>query len=305
MRSITRISACLFLILSGCNKAPSNKPISNPVYDDESFKSYWYAGQAELNSYELDQARYGENHKGEAVLIFVTEAFSKTKQVKLDNAQQAGKDAVTVMKVNLTKKFITGIYPYSMMLSVFTPVSRNQSPNTLKATMSSQEWCGHVFSQLNLNNDQYQVQFFSYFEKEGDANFTMPTALLEDEIWNLIRLDHTALPVGDIKVIPGLFFTRLRHRELKLLDARATKKEYDRSFTYTLHYPEQKRELTITYEKSFPFKIIGWEEQFIDSNGATQKTVAHLKQTLVTDYWRKNKNEHRVFRDSLDLNRDF
>ena len=33
---------------------------------------YWYAGEAEITSYELNQARYGEIHKGKAVTVFVT-----------------------------------------------------------------------------------------------------------------------------------------------------------------------------------------------------------------------------------------
>ena len=49
--------------------------------EESNFNKYWYAGEAELNSYTLSQARYGENHEGEAVLIFVTEDFSKSKYV--------------------------------------------------------------------------------------------------------------------------------------------------------------------------------------------------------------------------------
>jgi len=45
----------------------------------EEFGAYWYQGKAELTSYTLEQARYGEVHPGEAVLVFVTEDFSKSK----------------------------------------------------------------------------------------------------------------------------------------------------------------------------------------------------------------------------------
>ena len=50
------------------------------------------------------------------------------------------------MKLNFTKKFVTGIYPYSLMFSSFTPADASR---TLKTTMTGQEWCGEVFSQLN------------------------------------------------------------------------------------------------------------------------------------------------------------
>nr|MBC8451166.1 hypothetical protein [Planctomycetota bacterium] len=57
------------------------------------------------------QARYGEVHAGQAVLIFVTEDLSRSKQVKLDSVAGAGDDRVPVLKLNLTKKFDTGVYP--------------------------------------------------------------------------------------------------------------------------------------------------------------------------------------------------
>ncbi|MEX0361456.1 MAG: septum formation inhibitor Maf, partial [Allomuricauda sp.] len=47
----------------------------------EDFKSYWYAGNAEITSYKLEQARYGELRDGTAVLIYVTEPFLPEKQV--------------------------------------------------------------------------------------------------------------------------------------------------------------------------------------------------------------------------------
>ena len=41
------------------------------------FSSYWYDGKAELTSYSLVQNRYGELHKGHAVMVYVSEDFSK------------------------------------------------------------------------------------------------------------------------------------------------------------------------------------------------------------------------------------
>ena len=75
------------------------------------FDAYWYQGKAEITSYRLEQARYGEIHPGHAVLVFVTEDFSRTKQVKLDNPRAAGNDAVKILKLNATKKFNTGSTP--------------------------------------------------------------------------------------------------------------------------------------------------------------------------------------------------
>jgi len=122
--------------------ATAKKPIS------EEFKKYWYAGEAEITSYKLEQARYGEIREGSAVLIYVTEPFHNQKQVKADGNNQ---DNIPVLKLNSTKKYLTGIYPYSIMNSTFYPV--NDDSHAIKVSFSSQEWCGHVYAQLNNRAD--------------------------------------------------------------------------------------------------------------------------------------------------------
>jgi len=169
-----------------CGTSVSQQPGSQKP---ENFDDYWYAGKAEISSYELEQARYGEIHKGTSVLIFVTEPFSKSKQVKLDNSRDESEDNVSVMKLNMNKKFLTGIYPYSMMMSTFTPVSYNEYPDPFKVTTSSQEWCGHTFMQLNLKEKNYRLRGFSYFESEGDVDLNVKNVIMEDELWTRIRLN--------------------------------------------------------------------------------------------------------------------
>jgi len=289
------------LAFSSCQKDAHSQSSEVGLYASEDFHSYWYSGLAEVNAYQLSQSRYGENREGKAMLIFVTEGFSKSKQVKLDNPDNAVQDKVTVMKLNYTKNFVTGIYPYSMMLSAFTPVSRNQFPNTLKITMSSQEWCGHVFSQMNLLKNKYEVQSYSYFEQEGDSQFNIEKVLLEDEFFTLIRIDPDHIPLGKVKILPGLFFTRLKHENLKPVDATISKAEISDKTTYTIQFTDRK--MTIHVESQFPFKILGWEEEFMEQ-GKTMYTSATLDQTLRIDYWRKNGNEFTGLRDSLGLSKN-
>ena len=285
---------------TGCHEKASSQSGERRAYQKDQFGAYWYAGKAELVSYKLDQARYGENHEGSAVLIFVTEPFSQKKQVKLDNAEAAGDDKVTVLKLNFTKKFVTGIYPYSMMSSVFTPVERAQFPHSLKATMTSQEWCGQVFSQMNLRGNEFDVHSYSYFEQEGDTHFELKNVLLEDEVWNIIRLEPDHLPTGKIEIIPGLFHTRLHHVKQQVMEATAIRDEKKDQITYTLTYPEQ-RTLAITFEKNFPHKILGWTEKFKGRDGEMMTTTATFDKMLHTDYWTKNKKEFHYLRDSLGL----
>ena len=300
MESI-RITFILPLALSvgllSCSKSPDTNDVM--FHESNEFRAYWHAGKAEVNAYNLTQSRYGENRPGKAVLIFVTEDLSKKHHVKLDDPAGV-RNKINVLKLNLTKKFITGIYPYSLMLSVFTPVNREKDPATVKAVMSSQEWCGQVYTQVNLRGTRYAVKSHSYFEQEADDQFSLRQALLEDELWNFIRLDHENLPTGKFDVIPGLFFTRLHHVDLERRAAVGEKAQTDSSYVYTLSFLEDERKLSISYEKRFPYKILGWRETWKES-GATMETTANLDEALYTDYWTKNKNEFLYLRDSLNL----
>ena len=269
------------------------------------FNDYWYSGMAELNSYELEQIRYGEVHSGEAVLIFVTEDFSKSKQVKLDDPQADPEDSVKVLKLNFTKKFLTGIYPYSLMMSVFTPVNQEVYPHTMKVSTTTQDWCGHTFAQLNLQKKGFEFTGNSYFESEGDKNYQLDDVLLEDEIWNMIRLNPENLPVGEIDIIPGTFFSRLRHKKTEAVKASAKITEINSSLkTYKLDYPDYERQLSITFEKEFPHQITRFEETHISGFGTDAKvltTNAIKKETIKLDYWRRHFNEDRKYRQELGL----
>jgi hypothetical protein len=289
--------------------------------DKTGFHDYWYQGKAEITSYTLEQARYGEIHQGEAVLIFVTEDFSRRKQVKLDDPARAGDDAVSVLKLNFTKKFNTGIYPYSMMLSIFTPVHHEKYTYTLKATASSQEWCGHTFTQLNLRDNKYFMTLYSYFESEGDQSRNIPRAILEDELWTRIRIDPTNLPVGNVKLIPGLLAQRLRHTVIQPQNARVslesevsgvTPKEMNKGeeqMKYTIQYNDDDRILVIYFQKEFPYQILKWEETYMDGFGQDAKkltTKAERHRSIMIDYWNKNKPTDTHLRESLGLmNYDF
>ncbi len=290
-------------VINGCQnptKVPA-VPAQHVKMDAGTFNDYWYTGKAEVISYKLKQSRYGEIHNGDAVLIFVTEPFSKSKQVKLDYPSRAGEDNITVMKLNYMKKFNTGLYPYSMMLSAFTPVDSYHHPKTLKVTTSVQEWCGHAYTQMNLAKGNYDINVFSYFEQEGDQKLTITGALLEDEIFNRIRLDYKSLPTSEFKMIPGLFFTRLKHKDLKPRKATAQLLENEGTFTYSLSFKEDDRTLDINFEKEFPYRVLGWKETYQGSGNNKLTTSAEMNKLLYTDYWTKNNTTDTYLRDSLSL----
>lgn len=303
-----KVGRLFFLILLGfsffCKQSSStsNFTDSDPK---ETFRNYWEAGKAEIDSYELSQVRYGENHSGSAVLIFVTEDFSKAKQVKLDRPEENEKDRAKVLKLNFVKNFVTGIYAYSMTLSVFTPIDTQSYPRSFKESMSSQEWCGNVFTQINLDRDRFRVESYSYFEQEGDRKFSLNKEWLEDELWTRLRLDPDQIPLGELILIPGLFHVRLNHKELKPQRARISKQKQNDSTVFTIQYLDEERTLKVRIQSEFPRKILAWEETFRDLNGHLLTTFATLQSTVTSDYWNQNRNEFRKLRKELGLSENF
>ncbi|EDM44026.1 hypothetical protein SCB49_10562 [unidentified eubacterium SCB49] len=270
------------------------KPVAKT---SKKFNDYWFAGKAEINSYELKQSRYGEIREGEVVLVFVTEPFSLQKQVKLDKPNAAGDDNVSVMKLNNIRKFNTGIYDYAILSSTFTPIDYNNHPNSLKLTMSMQEWCGQTFTQLNLNKDTYHFKQFSYFESDGDTEKEIPTAILEEELMTRIRINEGQLPLGEIDLIFSTLYSRFANKDLNVAKANISKKEIDNTVSYSVKYLNYARTITIDVEKEFPYRILSWTED----NGDGELTEVVLKKSINEPYWRQKSLEDEAKREELEL----
>ncbi len=315
MKKVTLLS-CVFLLgfltfftLMGSNfetnneKNTSSQSLPEPVY------SYWKNNKAEISSFELKQVRYGEIREGRAVMIFVTEPFLPKTQVKFDG-KETEEQFVDVLKLNLERTFNTGIYPYSLMTSVFTPFTTNPE-HPYKITTSSQDWCGQSFFQLNNRDDSFEINSFSYFQQSGDENKNIEKSFLEDELWNTIRLDLNALPLGEIEIIPSSQYLRFVHLDPKALSAKAelisvtddtTGKEI---YSYNIQYLEHERTLEILFEKELPHKILGWKETYYPLIFKGEKklmtTEARLINSINLDYWKKNSNADSVYRKELGL----
>ncbi|MBI4519880.1 MAG: hypothetical protein HY701_03525 [Gemmatimonadetes bacterium] len=275
-----------------------------PLHND-AFKTYWFSGQAELNRYRLEQVRYGEVHEGDAVLIFVTEDFLPDKQVKDESSDRTRTGSWPILKLNLYRQFVTGIYPYTMMTSVFSPLDVAAHPHALKTSTAVQEWCGNVYLQMNLRNQRYDAILHSYFEDEADQRVSLDATWLEDEIWTRIRMAPFTLPQGDLRMIPGGQESRLRHSPLRVERARASLERHsDGSASYVVQYPDAARTLTIRFGQAFPHEILGWEESFAPTGGAAAPTLttrATRTHVLKTDYWARHGNADRVLRAQLGL----
>ncbi|WP_430468522.1 septum formation inhibitor Maf [Winogradskyella ouciana] len=307
MKTIQILSlVSIIFVLNSCkeNKSETSDTIAISELKEEKqspetklsneFKDYWYNGEAEITSYKLEQARYGELREGTAVMVFVTEDFLPEQQVKADNYNESN---IPVLKLNATKNFNTGIYPYSIMQSTFYPVANNQ--HAIKVTASVQEWCGQVYAQLN-NRDDFEIMSHSYFQGEADQNFNIEKNWTENELWTKLRIDPQSLPTGELKIVPSLEFTRLRHQPIKAYNAIASLDDG----MYTLSYPELNRALKINFNNEFPFDILGWEETSESGFGASTKTLttkATKLSSIKSAYWNKNNNADESLREKLKL----
>jgi hypothetical protein len=275
--------------------------------NDVASNKYWTQGKAEVSVYELSQNRYRENHPGQVVSVFVTEDFLTDKQVK--NERYTHPNSTWILKNIQLKKFTTGVYDYSLFTSVFTPIDRIAFPNTLKVTASSQEWCGTIFTQLNLQKNGYRYQQNSYFEKEGDVLNKVPQVFLEDEIYTVLRMGPNFLPTGDFEMLPALNFMQLKHLPNSPFAANAVIEAYTENefkgeelHQYRIRMPALKRELRILFENKAPYKIVGWLDTFPSAfDKKTRTTKAVLTQQKMLAYWGQNRLKDAALRKELGL----
>ncbi len=297
----------IMILLSSCNADVSDQKVkvseesNNSIVNYENrqlsqeFKDYWYNGTAEISSYDINVARYGEMRAGTGVMIFVTEPFDNKDQIKADQTKESNRP---VLKLNATRDFYTGIYPYKIMSSTFLPLDKKD--NAIKIATSVQEWCGHTYMQLNQHKASYDVTLHSYFQSEGNKNFTIDNVLTENQIAAQLRINPKEMPTGDLKIIPSTEYLRLKHIAAKPYDAVAKLSEIPDGYLYSVKFTDLGRTIAFKTEKEFPFKILSWMDRYNDGT-APMVSTGTLKKTINTAYWAKNSNQNAVLRDSLGL----
>lgn len=305
MKNIRTIGLALLAGISSTGCQLTGKESAEGFTESQSFRDYWYNGQAEISRYSLDQGQYGTMNEGEAVLVFVTEDFRTDTQVKLES--DAKEKATSVLKLNSIRRFVTGIYDYSLYSSVFTPINTSKYGHSLKVTMSAQDWCGQAYTQFNLIDNEYKVLGRSYFEKNATEDYSIDEAWLEDELWTRLRLNPDALPKGETTVIPAAYAARLAGQKITPTAAVGRLTTYEGTAfvgkalrQYAISYPEAKREVRIVFEKQFPHTIQGWEETYT-SRGKELTTRATLTETIRSDYWAHNAPTDTTLRNQLGV----
>ncbi|MEZ4392016.1 MAG: hypothetical protein R3A48_13040 [Polyangiales bacterium] len=267
----------------------------------EAFGRQWFSGDAEVNGYRATVPRYGEARNAELVLIYVTEPMSRRTWIKDDDAR--GDDRVGVLKLNMSLKFTTGIYPYSVLTSVFSPYGDwgRERLSPVKLTLSAQEWCGHVFHGVWPGEDRAVSQLFSYFAQEGESRTelaTPPGALYEDALLIQLReLDGPFAGGHDWRgpILPSLWRTRRRHRPLAPEDATITRAEATvdgvPAHRFTLRYGDFER--VIDVERGGAHRMLGWRTN--DGEDVRLTRSARLP------YWQLNHNADLPRREEIGV----
>ncbi len=252
------------------------------------FWEHWGDGKAELSSYRGQVARYGELREATGVLIYVTEPMNRRTWIKDDGAQ--GSERVDVMKLNHTMRFSTGIYPYSVMTSTFSPVDDwgRERFFPVKASLSVQEWCGLVFQGLWPGPMSAQHLLHSYFNGEGDENRRVEYgegALFEDALPIQLRELDGKFAGGKNwsgELVPTLWHHRVAHVPVAAVPAtierEAMEVEGEKLVRFTVRYLD----IQVVYdiEDKDPRRLLGWEH----SDG----TQMRLLKTARLPYWRLN-----------------
>ncbi len=123
----------------------------------------------------------------------------------------------------------------------------------------------------------------------------------------MIRLSPDRLPTGNIKIIPSLLASRLKHFDLKVENALAQKIRSDKTnnlTSYRVKYNNLQREIIIDFIDKFPYQIIGWNEEYKSGFGEDAKvlkTTAVKNKSMLLDYWNKNGLEDVSIRKQLGL----
>ena len=279
--------------------------------DTEDFYEYWGDGRAELSSYRVVQSRYGEAREGHSVLIFVMEEINRQTLVKVES-DQPQEDRVYTLKLNKTLKFLTGIYPYSVMTSVFSAVEGGPSEparpfEARKITLSAQEWCGHVFEEVKLQDDAISGDLNSYFEREGkqEWEFKRPANFVSEDHLpiELRELKGAFMATGEIRevtMLPSLWQFRMRHKARDLVTATIAKGTAEAvhidgvtysAIPWTWSYPS--REVTMWVDTVYPRRILRWQ----DNDGSSAELLASVR----LPYWQLNDAGHEVHREQLRL----
>lgn len=298
----------LAMLLCSCASIPTaTGGAAQPAVAPAGFWEHWGDGQAELNGYQIQQPRYGEIRTGEGVSVFVTETFTHAQRLKSDGGHS---DEYPVIKFNDVRDFQTGIYDYNAMTSAFVRLDGADALGLpVKVSFSMQEWCGHVWDQILVDQSRWSRVGHSYFDGEGDASTSgdLPNgAVFADALPIYVRgLAGELIAPGaqrSLTLFPRLMAARLTHRPAQPVQATLSRSKAPAtvtvpagSFEVDLFTVAISGGTTTTYavERASPYRLVRWE---VD-NGER----GELTGTTRLKYWQTVREGDEALRQQLGL----
>jgi hypothetical protein len=282
---IVAIAVAFLAALLACGGATSAGPAVATA--SSAFWRAWGDGKAELSGYQVTTSRYGAPREAQVAFIYVTEPMDRRVWIKDDAGDVPAGERVNVMKMNNVLKFQTGIYPYSVMTSVFSPVDGTGPERfaPVKITLSAQEWCGSVYQKLIVRPSSFASELRSYFHAEGDRDATVATpagALYEDALLIQLRELDGSFASGKAwsgSIVPSLWSSRKAHVPLQPVAATIDRADASRDGVSVTRFTLICGGITKTFdvEKASPRRILGWTT----SDGET----ARILKTARLPYW--------------------
>jgi len=311
MRTL-RLATALWALV-GLAAGPAPAAVNEPE-----FGAYWRDGRAELDGYRLTVNRYGHPRAAQAVLVYVTEPFSASKHVKVDDPSKNPTDTFDALKLNFVRRFQTGVYDYHTMVSLFT---RSLDFSPVKVTFTSAEWCGQVCEQLDFTGSRVSERFDSYFEGESAVRTLEipPAAVVEDDLFILLRgLRGAYLAPGRssaIRILSSPFYSRLTHQPPKWLEASVSRlpgPETIRvpagSFLTDVYVVRirGKREGRFHIERAYPHRVIRWSwKQEAQGDALASKLggtdAGELSGSARLEYWKLHDPGDEKYLEALGL----
>lgn len=227
--------------------SPINQETNKP------FTDYWKNGKTETIKYELTEDSISV---GEGSLTF-----------NIDYVEGVNKnDSIQVLHSDFTGKIHRENYDYSAITSAYLPLNLSVRPHAMKVINFVQDSLRNSFLELSQIPKYYEITAKNTFKEKTKEHFVLERKNLEDELWAKIRMNPNDLPTGDIEIIPSFAYWQSVRKSPNVYEAKAELKDYlGTEFTgrklriYSLDYPDLKRNLSIIFEKEFPFEIVGWK----------------------------------------------
>jgi hypothetical protein len=251
----------------------SGLPRSPRAGASDSFWSHWGDGRAELSGYRGTITRYGEPRAAEVSLIYVTEPHDRRSWIKDDDV--AGSNRVEVLKLIRTAQFLTGIYPYSIMASVFAPVEPwlNERFQPVRINLDVQEWCGSVAHRVWPGPEHVRSLRLSYFAWEGETLTETPIpegTLFEDALLIQLRELDGAFNGGEDWegwLYPELWRLRTRGVPEEPVQARISRTSADHEGVAVTRFHLEAGDYWRRFdvEADFPRRVLAWETSTGDS----------------------------------------